>query len=146
MAAKIPREGQIPLLTELISAGENWNLNLFKTSITPAVTDTLSTYTAQVATFTGYSQMTLTRTQTGSTWGAAAGTGTTIDAGGNAKAIYHSGTPQTWSATSAQTIYGHYLSGATSGKLILAELWGSSVSLINPSTLNLTPVLELGSD
>ena len=146
MAAKILKTGQQQLLNDLLAGGtlENWSLRLFSTSHTVAVTDTLSTYTAIEASFTGYSAKTLTRSIAGGTWGSVALTGTTLD-GTNNNAISTYQTQQSWSATSAQTVYGHFLSGVTSTVGILAEQWTSSVALINPSTLNLTPVLELGS-
>ena len=144
--AIVMQTGQIELLKELFgTTQENWSLRLFSTSHTPGITDTLSTYVAIEASFTGYSALPLTRTVSGTTWAvAASATGTAINAAGDAIATYHAGTPQAWSATSAQTIYGHFWSGVTSGVGILAQLWTSSISLVNPSTLNLTPVLELG--
>lgn len=145
--AIVTQEGGTQLETDLLTGGtlENWSLRLYQTNITPAITDTLATFTAAgvEATFTGYSAKTLTRSIAAGTWGAVASAGgTSINAGGNAKSTY--GTQQSWSATSAQTIYGHFFSGVTSGKSILAQLWSSPVSLVNPSTLNITPVLELG--
>jgi hypothetical protein len=146
MAAKVLKTGQSQWLTDLLGGGtlESILLGLFSTSHTPAVTDTLSTYTAIEASFTGYSQKTLTRTIAAGTWGTVALTGSTID-GVNHNAISTYGTQQSWSATSAQTVYGHFWKGNTSGVGLLAEQWGSSIALVNPSTLNLTPVLELGS-
>lgn len=146
MAAKILKTGQQTWLNNLLAGGslENWSLRLFKTSHAPAVTDTLSTYTAIEADFTGYVAKTLTRTQAAGTWSSAALTGATIDAVNN-NAISTYGTQQSWSATSAQTVFGHFLSGASSSVGLLAEQWASSVALVNPSTLLLTPVLELGS-
>jgi hypothetical protein len=144
---KVLKTGQQQLLADLLAGGslENWSLRLFSTSHTPAVTDTLATYTAIEASFTGYSAKTLTRSIAAGTWGNVGLTGTTIDpANNNAKSTY--GTQQTWSATSAQTIYGYFLSGVTSGVGILAEQFASSISLTNPSSLNLTPALELGSN
>lgn len=142
MAMKILRTGQQQLLSDLLTGGtlESWSLRLFSTSHTPAVTDTLATYTAIEASFTGYSAKTLAR----ASWAAAGLTGTTIDAtNSNAKSTY---AQQSWSATSAQTVYGYFWSGVTSGVGICAEQFASSISLVNPSTLNLTPVLELGSN
>ncbi len=146
MAAKVMKTGQQQLLTDLLGSGqENWSLRIFASSHTPAVTDTLSTYTAIEASFTGYSAHTITRTIAGGTWGAVGLTGTTIDGtNNNAKSTY--GTTQTWSATSSQTVYGHFYSGVTSTVGILAELWASSVALVNPSSLSLIPTIELGSD
>src|SRR6185312_2803558 len=145
--AIVTQEGAGQLETDLLTGGtlENWSLRLFSSNHTPLITDTLATFTAIEASFTGYSAKTLTRAIGAGNWGAVSATGgTSINAGGNAKSTYNSGTPQSWSATSAQTVYGHFYSGATSSKSILAQLWGSSVSLVNPSTLNLQPVFELG--
>ena len=111
MACKVMKTGQQQLLTDLLSAGENWNLRLFSTSHTPAVTDVLSTYTAIEASFTGYSSKTITRTIASGTWGAVALTGSTID-GTNHNAISTYGTTQTWTATSSQIVYGHFYAGA----------------------------------
>jgi hypothetical protein len=144
LGAKVLKTGQSQWLTDLLGAGETINLRLFKSSHTPAVTDTLSTYTAIESTFTGYSAKALTRSIAAGTWGAVALTGSTIDAT-NHNAISTYGTQQSWSATSAESAYGHFWAGATSGVGLLAEQWASSVGLVNPSTLNLTPVLELGS-
>ena len=145
MSMKILQTGMVQLEKDLLAGGslENWSLRLFSTSHTPAVTDTLSTYTAIEASFTGYSAKTLTRTMSGSTWSTPTATGTTINAAGDALSTYGS-SAQSWSATSAQTIYGYFWSGLTSATGILAEAFASSISLTNPSTLNLTPVLELG--
>jgi hypothetical protein len=149
MAMKVLKEGQVQLLTDLLGGGtlENWSLRLFSTSHSPAVTDTLSTYTAIEASFTGYSAKALTRSIGGSTWATPTASGTTIDGtNNNAKSTYNSGTPQSWSATSSQTVYGYFISGPTSGKGICAEAFGSSISLVNPSTLTLPPAFELGSN
>jgi hypothetical protein len=147
--AIVTQEGAGQLETDLLAGGtlEGWYLRLFASNHTPLVTDTLATYTALEASFTGYSSTgtLLTRSIAGTTWGVVSATGgTSINAAGNAKSTYHSGTPQSWSATSAQVIYGHFYAGVTSGKSILAQLWGSPVSLTNPSTLTLTPVFEFG--
>lgn len=145
---KISRTGQIQLLTDLLGGGtlHAWNFRLSKTNITPAVTDTLSTYSTAEATFTGYTAggVTLTRAVGASTWNTPAGTGTSIDAGGNAKSTYGSAA-QSWSATSAQTIYGYYIVDPTASVLICGEAFASSISLVNPSTLNITPAFEFGS-
>jgi hypothetical protein len=150
MAMKILKTGQVQLETDLLAGGtlENWTLRLYQTSHAPAVTDTLATYTAIISTFTGYSDKTLTRTISGTTWATPTTTGTTIDpTNNNSLSTYHSGTPQTWSMTgTTQTVFGYYWAGATSAVGILAEQFASSVTLTNPSTLNLTPVLELGSN
>lgn len=149
MSMKVAKTGQVQWLTDLLGGGslENFSLRLFSSSHTPAVTDVLSTYTAIEASFTGYAAKTLTRSISGSTWSTPTASGTTIDpTNDNAKSTYDSGTPQSWSATSAETIYGYFWSGVTSGVLLVAEAFASSISLVNPSTLTLPPALELGSN
>jgi hypothetical protein len=140
MASICPNEGEIQLLTELLSSGENWTLKLFKSDTTPSETDTAATYTE--ADFTGYAAKTLTRSVSGTTWSTPAGTGSELEAQ-DAKSSYNSGSPQTWNATSAQDIHGYIFVGATSGKLVKAERYASTISLVNPSTTTLVPVMEL---
>lgn len=137
----IPHEGEIQLEKDLLAGGslENWTLKLFQNNITPSETDSSATYTE--ATFTGYSAVTLTRSLSGSTWSTPSGTGSVLESG-CAKSTYGA-SAQSWSATSAQTIYGYYILGATSGKVVAAEKFASSVSLINPSTITVQPSLEL---
>jgi hypothetical protein len=145
MSMKILQTGMVQLEKDLLGGGslENWSLRLFATSHTPAVTDTLSTYTAIEASFTGYSAKALTRSMSGSTWSTPSISGTTINAAGDSLSTYGS-SAQTWSASSSQTVYGYFWSGVTSGVGIVAEAFASSIGLTNPSTLNLSPVLELG--
>lgn len=136
MALLVPNVGEVQLHTDLLGNGENWTLKLFQNDITPAESDTDSTYT--VATFTGYSDQTLTRSVSGSTWG------TPTTSSGVTSSSYNSGTPRTWTNTgSTQTIYGYYLVGVTSTTLILAERFASARTLNSSDTLNLTPRIEL---
>jgi len=47
---------------------------------------------------------------------------------------------QSWTCgASGNTIYGYYFKGATSSKVILAELFGTARTLANGDTLNFTP-------
>ncbi len=148
MAMKVMKTGQVQFEKDLLGGGslENWSLRLFSTSHTPAVTDTLATYTAIEASFTGYSPITLTRSLTSSTWSTPTATGTTIDPTNNNSISTYGASAQSFNATSAQTIYGYFWSGVTSGVGLVAEQFASSISLTNPSTLNISPVLELGSN
>lgn len=137
MALLCPNVGEVVLLGNLLAGGtlENWTLKLYKTNVTPAETDTAASYTE--STFTGYSSKTLTRTVTGSTWA------TPTTSGGVTSSQYNSASPQTWSATSAESCYGYFVVGATSTTLIIAELFASVISLVNPSTLTIIPYLAL---
>ena len=135
-ALLVPDVGERTLLDEMLSNGQDWELRLFQNDVTPAEGDTLATYTE--ATFTGYAMQTLTRSQTGSTWAAAATNA------GVTSSEYNSGTPRTWTNTgSAQTIYGYYYESATANLLQLAERFASSRTLNTSDTLNVTPRIEL---
>lgn len=132
MALLVPDVGEVLLLKAVVDPAttgnqENWTLKLMSANTTIAESDTAGTYTE--ATFTGYSSKTLTR----GSWG------TPATASGTTSSSY---AQQSWSATSAQTVYGYWVVGATSTTLLFAENFGS-IALTNPSTLNLTPKLQL---
>ncbi len=136
MALLVPDVGEVELLKRLLYANagsENGTLKLYKTNVTPAESDTAASYT--VADFTGYSDKTLTSSQSGATWAVpTTNTGTT-------SSTY--GTTLTWSPTTSQTVYGYYVVGATSTILWWAELFASSKNLSNGDTLNLTARIQL---
>lgn len=136
MALLVPDVGEVELLKRLLYANagsENGTLKLYKTNVTPAESDTAASYT--VADFTGYSDKTLTSTQSGATWAVpTTSTGTT-------SSTY--GTTLSWSPTTSQTVYGYYVVGATSTVLWWAELFASSKNLSNGDTLNLTAKIQL---
>jgi hypothetical protein len=136
----ISHEGQLQLLTDLLGGGalENWMFKLYSSNTTPAETDTAATYTE--ATFTGYGAKTLTRSVGASTWNTPGLTGSVL-AAGCGKSTYGS-SAQSFSATSAQTIFGYFTVGATSTKLIQAERFAASITTSNPSTIQITPSLE----
>ena len=136
MALLVPDVGEVELLKRLLysnAGSENLTLKLYSNNVTPAESDTATTYTE--ATFTGYAAKTLTSTQTGSTWGVPA------TVGGVTSSTY--GTAQVFSPTSSQTIYGYYVIGATSTVLLWAELFSSAKSLVSGDTLTVTPKLQL---
>jgi hypothetical protein len=135
MALLVPDVGEVELLKRVLypASAENWTLKLYKTNVTPAESDTASSYT--VADFTGYADKTITNTQSGATWAVpTTSTGTT-------SSTY--GTTLTWSPTSSQTVYGYYVVGATSTTLLMAELFSTSKNLSNGDTFNLTFKVEL---
>lgn len=141
MALLIPDVGEVELLARLLYYGgatlasgrEDGTLKLYKTNVTPAETDTAGSYT--VADFTGYSNKTLTSTQSGSTWAVP------TTAVGVTSSTY--GTTLSWSPTSSQTVYGYYVVGATSTTLWWAELFSSAKNLADGDTLNLTAKMAL---
>lgn len=132
MSLLAPNEGDVQLLTKMLqsalSVDENYTLKLYSNNVTPSKTDTSATYTE--ATFTGYAAKTLTR----------AGWGTPTTTSNVTTSTY---AQQSWSPTTSQTIYGYYVLGATSGKVLWAELFAAARSLNNGDTLNLTPQMQL---
>jgi hypothetical protein len=149
MALLVPHEGDVQLLTDLLAGGslENWQLCLFNSNITPAETDVASTYTAHETAFTNYARKTLTRTISGATWNTVvsqAPSGT--PAWSLRSQVGHSqygATPQLWTCgASGDTIYGYFIIGASSGKLICAEAFATARTLASGDTLSITPVFE----
>lgn len=135
MALVVPDVGEVELLKRVLysnAAAEDWTLKLFKTNVTPAESDTASSYT--VADFTGYSNKTLTSSQSGSTWAVP------TTSSGTTSSTYQ--TAQSWSPSSSQTVYGYYIVGATSTVLLIAEAFASSKNLSSGDTLTLTPALQ----
>ena len=120
------------MLKDALTVDEDYTLKLYTNNETPTQASVAGDFTE--ATFTGYAAKTLTRAG----WNAA----TTIS--NKASATY--GTDQTWTAGSSQTIYGAYVIGTTSTTLLWAELFASSVSLVDTDTLTYTPVVTLNSE
>jgi hypothetical protein len=145
----VPREGNVQLLSDLFTGGtlENWSLGLFNTAITPAETDTAATYTAHETAFTSYARKTLTRAVGTGNWStpvAQAPSGSPAWSGRTQ--VGHSAygsSPQSWTCgTTGDTIHGYFIVGATSGKLICAELFATPRTLASGDTLSMTPVFE----
>lgn len=137
MPLLIPNVGEVVLLTNVLAGGtlENWTLKLFKSNTTPAEGDTAGTYTE--ADFAGYSAKTLTRSvNPGTTWG------TPTTSSGTTSSSYAAQTFTSSDAT-AQTIYGYFVVGATSGTLIYAERFDTARTIVSPDTLTVTPRIEL---
>jgi hypothetical protein len=142
MPAVIPNEGELRLINEILDGGlarENWTLKLYKTNVTPAETDTTASYTE--SDFTGYTAKTLTRTvSNGVTWGTPASGSPTGAWSGEASVAESAYVQQTWTCgASGNTVYGYFVVGATSTKLIMAELFAAPRTLVNSDVLNLTP-------
>ncbi|QEH38652.1 hypothetical protein OJF2_72580 [Aquisphaera giovannonii] len=149
MALLVPREGDVQLLTDLLGGGtlENWLLGLFHANITPSETDTAATYTAQEATFTSYARKTLTRSIGASTWNTPVSQAPSGSPAWSARSqVGHSqygASPQTWvCGATGDTIYGYFIVGATSGKLICAEAFATPRTLASGDTLSIIPVFE----
>lgn len=137
MALVTPDEGELELLDKMLkdalSVDEGYTLKLYKNDYTPIQTSTGTDFT--VADFTNYVDKTLTRTG----WGAAS----TVS--NKASATY--GTQQSWTCgATGNTIYGYYILGASSGKVLWAERFSSARTLASGDVLNLTPSITLNSE
>lgn len=144
MPAVIPNDSEPTLLSNLLAGGafENWTLKLYKTNVTPAETDTIASYT--VADFTNYTNKTLTRSISGSTWSTPASGAPTGSWSGEASVAESTYQQQSWTCgATGNTIYGYWIEGATSTKLIMAELFATARTLASGDTLNLTPRIGL---
>jgi hypothetical protein len=126
MTLLCPAQGQIQLLNKMLNAAlstnENYILQLYSNSHTPAAADTTANYTP--ASFTNYAAATLTR----SGWASAS----TVS--GSAATSYST---QSWTAGSSQTVFGYYVVGATSNDVLWAELFSTARALNTNDVLNL---------
>ena len=135
MALVVPQEGEMQLLDKMIRAAlavdENYILKIFQNNYTPDTNATATSFTE--ASFTGYAAMTLTR----SNWNAS-----TIVS--NAAQTSYGSNPQvsTCGAT-GNTIYGYWVQGATSGKVLWAERFAVARTLAQNDVLNITPTFQL---
>lgn len=149
MSMKVPVEGQVQILTDLLGGGslENWQLALFSSAHTPAVTDTAATYTAIECAISGYARKTLTRSVSGTTWSTPTGTGSTIDpTNHNGKSTYGSSSPS-FSFTGSGSVYGYFYIGATSGKCLGAEAYATAITGVTSGASLTQPAnYELGSN
>jgi len=132
MALLLPNQGEGIALEALVNktAPQNLVLRLYKSNTTPGETDTEATYTE--ADFTGYSAITLT----GATW--------TTTLGAPSYAEYTQQTFTSSAGSQSQTIYGYYLTQATSGKLVWAERFSDAPVTItnNGDAIKVTPRIE----
>lgn len=135
MALVVPTEGEIELLRKLIQATaetEAYVLKLYQNSYAPGPTSTATNFTE--ANFTNYAAVTIAR----SSWATPTLTGSNIAQSQVAQ--------QSWTCgATGNTIYGYYVLGATSGKVLWAEEFATARVLAVGDILNLTPVFTLQS-
>lgn len=128
MTILVPNAGEVIALSLLVNktSPENLVYRLFATNVTPAETDTAASYTEAAG--GGYSALTLT----GASW--------TVTGGAPSTAAY---AQQTYTFTGAlttnATIYGYYVTQASSGTLVLAETFTSFTPAANGDNIKLTP-------
>lgn len=139
MSIVIPDAAKVEWLKRALygnAGSENLSLRLFKNNITPADSDVAGTYT--VADFTGYSNVTLTSSQSAGTWA--------VPTAVSNKATSTYGTNATWTATSDQTVYGWYMLFSSSGIIAASQAFaGGGKALVgaNSDQLTIVPRLQL---
>ena len=122
------------MLKDALSTNENYLLRLYQNNYTPDDASAPGSFTE--ATFTNYVAMTLTR----ALWNAA------VVVSLKAETSYGT-TPLSWTCgASGNTVYGYYVTGATSSILLWAELFATSRVLANQDVLNLTPKFTLNKE
>jgi hypothetical protein len=138
MALVVPAQGELRLLDTMLklalSTNENHILKLYKADYTPTSSTASGSFTE--ATFNGYAARTLTRAN----WQ------TTVLVSGKGQSSYGS-SPQSWTCgTTGNTIYGYWVEGSTSAKVLWAERFTTSRVLGTNDVLNLTPQFTLASE
>lgn len=135
MALVVPNEGEIELLKKLLinaADTESYSLRLYQNDYTPDENSTLSSFSE--ADFTNYAAKTLAR----SDWG-------TPTLNGTNKAQSQVSI-QSWTCgLSGNTVYGYYVLGATSGKVLWAERFNVARNVADGDVLNVTPIFNLSS-
>lgn len=114
------------------STPENLTLKLYTNNYTPVAGSTAGSFTECAV--SGYSAKTLSR----ASWGDPSTNGS-----GKAEMAYAA---QTFSFTGSGTIYGYMIVSATSGTLVLAELFSSARSVASGDSLTITPKITGNSE
>lgn len=118
---------QRKMLKDALSADENYILKLYRNDYSPDANAAPGSFTE--ANFTSYAARTLTRTN----WNAA------VTVSGKGESSYGT-TPQSWTCgTTGNTVYGYWVEGATSAKVLWAERFSTSRVLASGDVLNITP-------
>lgn len=122
------------MLRDALSVDEAFILKLFQNNTTPDGTFASASFTE--ANFTNYAAKTLSR----SNWNAA----TSIS--GKGESSYGS-SPQSWTCgTTGNTVYGYWIEGASSTKVLWAERFAVARGVASGDILNLTPKFTLTSE
>ena len=137
MAIIVPNEGELELLEKMIkdalSTDEDYNLKLFANNYTPVSTSTSTDFDEPV--FTDYVTKTLTRANFGSAVTLA-----------NGDAYIEYDTEQVWTVGAVgDIIYGYFVEGTTSGKVLWAERLDASATVVSGDEIKITPSFTLQS-
>ncbi len=135
MALYTPNAGELELLDKMLKdplvTDENYILRLYQNNYTPDDSSVPGSFTE--ASFTNYAAVTMTR----SGWNAS------VTVSNKAESSYGSA-PLAWTCgASGNTVYGYYVSGATSTVVLWAEKFATSRVLANADVLQLTPKMTL---
>lgn len=136
MALIVPDQGELRLLDTLLrlalSTNEDQILKLYKNNYTPDNAAAPASFTE--ADFSNYVAKTLAR----GSWNAAA----TVS--GKAESSY---AIQSWTCgTTGNTVYGYWVEGSTSNKVLWAEKFSTARTLASGDVLNVVPKFSLYSD
>jgi hypothetical protein len=135
MALIVPDEGEIELLKKLLiltTDTETYSVKLFQNNYIPSSSTTAADFTE--ADFDGYAPVTLNR----SDWSTP-----TIDISSDALSTAPS---QSWTCgTFGNTIFGYYVLGSTSGKVLWSERLSVARVLNNNDVLHVSPIFTLKS-
>ncbi|MDQ5980468.1 MAG: hypothetical protein QG602_3445 [Verrucomicrobiota bacterium] len=144
MAFVLSNEGEKLLLDAAVGkvAAGNLKLKLFQNNVTPGHADTTATFT--VATFTGYTTVTLTT----SSWNAGvAGTGTGTALANKASIDYAQQTFTMGTPGTTNTIYGYYITDNAETTLLGAEKFSTAKSMaVSGDAIKITPKLTLSTE
>ena len=129
-------EGELQLLNKMLklalSTNESYILKLFSNNYTPDANTAVGSLTE--AAFTNYAA----RTLTSASWN------TAITNGSGKGETSYATTPQSWTCgTTGQTIYGYWVEGAASTKVLWAEKFSTARVLANGDVLNINEKLCL---
>ena len=138
MTLIIPTDRQLVLLNTCLKIAlvddETLSVRLYNNNNIPMLTDTVDDYSE--ADFTGYERKTLLR----SGWGDAA-----LNSNGVAQSTYSS-TLDWLAGEIGDDLYGYFVVGSTSGKLLWVEAFSEVRHMQNGSTLVITPRFTMRSD
>lgn len=135
MALLVPNHGEGDALRALIEYSGGMTLRLFTNNITPAETDTASTYTE--AAFTGYAAKVLNASAAHANW--------TITEGAPSQASYAMQQFDSSAGSQNVNVYGCYITRTTGGRIVLAERFASAPFNIqnNGDYIQVTPNITM---
>jgi hypothetical protein len=137
MAIIVPNEGEIELLDKMLvdalHTNETYILRLFKNDYTPSATTVVGSFLE--ADFTNYAEKTLTRGGFNSA---------VLNAYNEAEVTY--GGEQSWTCgATGNTIYGYYVVGNTSGRVLWCQRFGEPRPMGDGDIIRFTPAFTFKS-